>query len=268
MHPPVREEEPPPGRGSERVFPPVRTAFLPSAGLGKRLRPLTEHLPKPLLPVAGEPMIVHAMRHCREAGVERFIVNTHHLAEAFEVAFPEHEWEGLPIEFVHETVRLETGGGLKNIELLLDPGAPLVVYNSDILTDFPLAPLFAGHFAEGRPFVTLAASRQGPDLHLVADHRGRLRGVDRRRDSSGESRFQFLGVAVVEPAFLRFLGAGVVESVVHGWNRALAEDPESIRLHEVERGRWSDVGTVAAYEAARREGLDAARLRMGAQPLR
>ncbi|MFP4353206.1 MAG: sugar phosphate nucleotidyltransferase [Puniceicoccaceae bacterium] len=250
-------------RGPERAPPAVRTAFLPSAGLGKRLRPLTEHLPKPLLPVDGEPMIVHAMRHCRDAGVERFIVNTHYLAEAFEVAFPEHEWEGLPIEFVHESVRLETGGGLKNIELLLDPGAPLVVYNSDILTDFPLAPFFEEHFAMGRPYVTLAASRKGPDLHLVADERARLRGVDRRRRAGSGERFQFLGVAVVEPAFLRFLGAGVVESVVHGWSRAIAEDPDSIRLHEVEAGRWTDVGTLAAYETARRNGLDTACLRMG-----
>ena len=225
---------------------------------------MTGQLPKPLLPVRGEPMIVHAMRHCRDAGVERFIVNTHHLAEAFEVAFPEHEWEGLPIEFVHESVRLETGGGLKNIELLLDPGAPLLVYNSDILTDFPLAPLFAEHFAKGRPYVTLAAARKGPDLHLVADSRGRLRGVDRSRSGGDGGRFQFLGVAVVEPAFLRFLGAGAVESVVHGWSRAIGEDPDAIRLHEVEGGRWIDVGTVATYEAARRDGLDAARLRMGA----
>ena len=263
MSPPARKEEPSASRGPERAPPPVRTAFLPSAGLGKRLRPLTEHLPKPLLSVCGEPMIVHAMRHCREAGVERFIVNTHHLAEAFEVAFPEHEWEGLPIEFVHESVRLETGGGLKNIELLLDPGAPLVVYNSDILTDFPLAPLFAEHFAKGRPYVTLASSRVGPDLHLVADERARLRRVDRRRGSGREGRFQFLGVAVVEPAFLRFLGSGAVESVVHGWSRAIGEDPDSIRLHEVKGGRWSDVGTLAAYEDARRNGLDAARLRLG-----
>ena len=67
----------------------IRTAFILGAGLGTRLRPLTEECPKPLLPVGGRPLITFAMDHCLSVGVERFIVNTHHCPGAFDRAFPE-----------------------------------------------------------------------------------------------------------------------------------------------------------------------------------
>ncbi|MFO7568460.1 MAG: sugar phosphate nucleotidyltransferase, partial [Smithellaceae bacterium] len=62
---------------------PIKTAFILGAGLGTRLRPLTENMPKPLLPVGGRPIITYAMEHLRAAGVLRFIVNTHHCAEKY-----------------------------------------------------------------------------------------------------------------------------------------------------------------------------------------
>ena len=98
----------------------IRTAFILGAGLGTRLRPLTEHCPKPLLPVGGRPLITYVMDHCLSIGVERFIVNTHHCADAYEKAFPGWNWRGKPILFRHEPILLDTAGGLKNIENLLE----------------------------------------------------------------------------------------------------------------------------------------------------
>ena len=89
----------------------IRTAFILGAGLGTRLRPLTEECPKPLLPVGGRPLITYAMDHCLSVGIERFIVNTHHCPRAFDRAFPEKSWRGWPILFRHEPVLLDTGGG-------------------------------------------------------------------------------------------------------------------------------------------------------------
>tara|TARA_R100000027_G_scaffold43474_3_gene32649 strand:+ start:3090 stop:3833 length:744 start_codon:yes stop_codon:yes gene_type:complete len=233
----------------------MRTAFLPSAGLGKRLRPMTERIPKPLLPIAGEPMICHVMRHCAASGVQRFIVNTSHLPDAFEVAFPDHEWEGLPIEFVYEPERLETGAGLKNIEHLLDPEEPLLVYNSDILTDISLADLYRNHDEFNRPLVTLASTRAGKELHLCTDDDGRLLRVDREPTQDGGKRLQFLGIALIEPGFLQFLQKDTPESIIHGWTRSLAADPHSVRTCEIDMGRWQDIGTLAAYESVRETGL-------------
>lgn len=235
----------------------MRTAFLPSAGLGKRLRPMTERLPKPLLEVAGEPIICHVMRHCASVGVQRFIINTSHLHEAFEVAFPDHEWEGIPIEFVYEPERLETGGGLKNIEHLLDDDEPLLIYNSDILTDLPLDFLYQQHYDKNRPLISLASTLAGTELHLITDASGYLLDVEREPESTTPNRQQFLGIALIEPDFLQFLQKDIPESIVYGWKRALESRPQSIRTCEIPSGRWQDIGTLSAYEAVRETGLRA-----------
>src|ERR1700692_839488 len=94
----------------------VRKAFVLGAGLGTRLRPLTNLVPKPLLPIFGKPLITFALDHLRQAGIEKFWVNSHHLAEKFAAQFPRGEYNGASVELVHEPELLETGGGIKNIE--------------------------------------------------------------------------------------------------------------------------------------------------------
>jgi NDP-sugar pyrophosphorylase family protein len=92
----------------------IRTSFILGAGLGTRLRPLTDNCPKPLLAAGGRPMITYAMDHLISAGIERFIVNTHYFAEAYHKAFPDRQWRGIPIIFRYEPVLLDTAGGIKN----------------------------------------------------------------------------------------------------------------------------------------------------------
>ncbi|MGE9290565.1 MAG: nucleotidyltransferase family protein, partial [Puniceicoccales bacterium] len=191
-----------------------------------------------------------------EMGIERFIINTSHLHEAFEVAFPDHEWNGIALEFVHEPERLETGTGLKNIEPLLDPNEPLLIYNSDVLTDLPLDELIRGHHEMGRPLVTLASSLAGNDLHLLTDGGNRLLKVDRSADAPPGFRYQFLGISIIEPGFLNFLQKETPESLIHGWARALEADPDSVRTWEISQGRWQDIGTLSAYESIRDSGLN------------
>lgn len=205
-------------------------------------------------------MIFHVMRHCRDAGIKRFIINTHHLPGLFESTFPNGEWEGLPVHLVHEFLRLETGAGLKNIEPLLDKAESLLIYNSDILTDLPLDELIRTHRDFGRPVATLAASRNGPAQHLVVDLMGRLLKVDRDSALGDEMRFQFLGIAVVESRLMDFLQKDEPESVVEGWRRALADCPGAIRVAEVTKGKWQDIGTIEAYEASREIGFSSAAL--------
>ena len=241
----------------------IKTAFLPSAGLGKRLRPLTERLPKPLLPVNGVPMIEHVMRHCRDAGIERFIINTSYLPDAFEVAFPNHEWEGIPIEFVHEPIRLETGTGLKNVESRIGPKEPLLIYNSDILTSLSLEKIISAHEENGRPLVSLASSRLGPDLHLVTNDEQRLLTVDRNQKESTGNCFQFLGISIVEFDFLKYLQVENPESIIHGWMRALEDNSDSVHVIETKKGRWSDVGTLAAYNSFQNGGWNNNSLLLG-----
>jgi len=101
----------------------VRTAFVPGAGLGKRLRPLTAERPKPLVPVRNRPLITHVFDALIEVGIERFVVNTHHRAEAYG-ALVGNEYRGREIAYIHEPVLLETGG---QVDISRVPGAVVKV---------------------------------------------------------------------------------------------------------------------------------------------
>ena len=118
----------------------ITQAFVLGAGLGTRLRPLTDELPKPLVPVFGKPLITFAFDHLLAAGVRRFVVNTHHLPELFRDSLGNGTYRSCPLSLVHEPVLLETGGGIKNAEPLLTESS-FLVYSGDVLTDLPLAPL-------------------------------------------------------------------------------------------------------------------------------
>src|SRR4051812_40672328 len=141
--------------GSSRIT----QAFVLGAGLGTRLRPLTDDLPKPLVPIFQKPLITFAFDHLTALGVQKLIVNTHHLPERFAEAFPNNGYREIPITFVHEPVRLETGGGIKNIESLLGR-EPFITYSGDVLTDTNLQPLIDEHFRRGND-VTLGLRHTG-----------------------------------------------------------------------------------------------------------
>lgn len=233
---------------------PVKTAFLLAAGLGKRLRPLTSRVPKPLLPVCGEAVIIHAMRHCISIGVERFIINIHHLPESFETAFPEESWDGHPITFVYEKDRLETGTGLKNIENLLEEDETILVYNSDILCDIPLKELWEKH-RQSDALVTLAATPFGKEPHLHVNEKNELLRVIRTKELDSSKGLNYLGIHLVDKDFFRFLNKTKRESIIHGWNRAVEERSGAVQVHPYQSGRWTDIGTIEAYEESRGKGL-------------
>src|SRR5437016_2814081 len=137
----------------------IKRAFVLGAGLGTRLRPLTDDFPKPLIPIFQKPLITFALDHLAAAGVESFVINTHHRPEKFEELFAHQSYEGHFVRLVYEPVLLETGGGIKNAQSLLG-AEPFIVYSGDILTNLPLAPLIEEHFAKGND-VTLALRETG-----------------------------------------------------------------------------------------------------------
>lgn len=227
-----------------------KTAFILGAGLGTRLRPLTDRCPKPLLPLGGRPIITYAMDHLLSIGIERFIVNTHHFPEEYSEAFPDSVWKGVPIVFRYEPVLLETGGGLKNIEDLLEEDESIVCYNGDIVASMPLQGLIEGH-EEHRPEATLLLRSRGPLLNVDVTERGEVCDLRHTLGRPGIRSCLFSGIYTVETSFLRFLKEGEIESVVPAFLRCIMDNPLAVRGVVLDEGVWNDIGSVDAYEATR-----------------
>jgi mannose-1-phosphate guanylyltransferase len=169
----------------------ITQAFVLGAGLGTRLRPLTNDLPKPLIPIFQKPLITFALDHLINVGVERFVINTHQRPELFQNFFYGNEYEGYSVTLVHEPDLLETGGGIKNAERYL--GSDLfLTYSGDILTDINLQALIDEHFRRGND-VTLALRETGlaSDVALRAH-----RVVDLANRYGTRGNFDFANVAV------------------------------------------------------------------------
>jgi aminoglycoside/choline kinase family phosphotransferase len=226
----------------------IRTAFILGAGLGTRLRPLTEHCPKPLLPVAGKPMLCHAMDRLAGLGVERFIINTHHCASAYANAFPGGVYAGRPVLFVHEPVLLDTGGGLKNIEPLLDErDHSLFVCNGDIFAAPDLGKLARAHL-DSTALATLLLRSTGEPRNVRLGADGSVLDMRGRLGKKGGTPCLFSGIYCVRREFFAKLEPGKIESVVEAFLRSIEAAPGSIRGVCDDSGHWHDLGTVAEYE--------------------
>ena len=244
---------------------PMHKAFLPGAGLGTRLRPLTDHLPKPLVPLFHRPLVMHVLDACRAAGLVKFAINTHHLPESWAETFPPTDpcpWQGengvtawqtrhaaCPVTLFHEPILLETGGGLRNIREWIGRDG-ILVHNADIFSTQPLRPLIDTHLASGLP-VTLALRPTGPDLHVAIDSTETRVTDIRERLGRAAGTHQFTGVYCVAPAFLELLPAAEPVSVIPAF-LALARVGK-LGCVVIDEGVWLDLGTPATALAVHLE---------------
>lgn len=218
-------------------------AFVLGAGLGTRLRPLTERRPKPLVPLFGKPLITFALDHLIASGATSFAVNTHHRPEAYATLLGGDSYRGYPLAFRHEPVLLDTGGGIKNVEDLIG-GEPFVVYNGDVLADFPLRPAIESHLASGNLATLLLRSSGGP-LHIQYRD-GRVSDIRNTIGHPDDPGFLFTGITVLSPEIFRHIPAGEAVSIIPVY-LSLLRAGIPIGGAVVDDGLWFDLGNRDAY---------------------
>jgi mannose-1-phosphate guanylyltransferase len=229
----------------------ITQAFVLGAGLGTRLRPLTDDLPKPLVPIFQKPLITFALDHLIDIGMSQFFINTHHRPERFTETFTESTYRGHRIGFFHEPYLLETAGGIANISDSLGAGA-LLVYNGDILTDLPLAILIDNHFHHGN-LVTLALRSNAEPKHIAFDiGSGRVVDVRNQLGTGAKDEFVFTGVYIVDRKFVDLLERGMKRSVIPHFVDLIRRG-EKIGGVVIDDGEWWDIRDREAYLQVHRQ---------------
>jgi mannose-1-phosphate guanylyltransferase len=220
----------------------ITQAFVLGAGLGTRLRPLTNELPKPLIPIFQKPLITFALDHLLEAGVECFIINTHRLPKCFERLFPENSYDGHPVKLVNELVLLDTGGGIKNVQSLLGT-KPFIVYSGDILTDVDLEPLIEEHF-RAQNDVTLGLRRDTGLGAGVAARNGRVVAISNKSDPT--ENFDYANISVWNPEIFRRIPPSQKVSFIPIVTKWIGEGGK-IGGVVLDENHWFNIGSRAQY---------------------
>lgn len=237
-------------------------AMLFAAGLGTRLRPLTDDRPKALVEVNGITLLEVAIQRLVAAGCRELIVNVHHFAEQI-IGFIEKNGQfGIRIAISDERERLlETGGGLKKAAWFFDDGQPFLVCNADVLTDMDLAHFYQKHLESGA-LATLAVRRRTTSRYFLFDEKMRLCGWQNAK--TGETRFAgdahpptrspahplaFSGIHAISPAIFDWMPKGEAAfSIIAVYLQAAQTG--LIFGHDHSADEWLDVGKPEALPAA------------------
>jgi len=232
-------------------------AMVLAAGVGSRLRPLTDQTPKALLEVGGKPMLEHVLRRLAGAGVDAAVVNLHHLPEQVEAFLKSRDF-GLRVELSREETLLDTGGGLKHAARFFDDGEPFFIHNADIYSEVDLRALYRAHRASGALATLGARKRQGSRYFLFTPE-GRLCGWEH----PGQGRVEWAGPArpdaerlgfdcihVASPALLEKMTETGVFSIKDVYLR-LAAAGEDLRAFRADEWFWIDVGSPEKLERLR-----------------
>jgi len=244
-------------------------AMILTAGLGTRLRPLTEALPKPLLPLANRPLIRHHLELLRAAGVLEVVLNLHHLPEAIPQALGGGSALGMHLTYSREVEILDTGGGIKAASAFLrEPGEPFFVLNGDLLIDVSLEAVLETHRQSGAMATMVLredrdAARFGV-LGVGAD--GRILDFVGRARYPGDVVRQglFTGIHVLEPGVLDLIPSGPCGINTTAYPQ-MVRDGVRVQSH-FQRGFWSDVGTPERYLAAHLAVLEQQLVPVGPAP--
>ena len=225
-----------------------------AAGYGTRLAPVTDHVPKPLLPVGGLPLLDHIIAGFDRVGIRKIGINTHHLGPMVE-AHVSGRPDSSRFTLFPEIEILGTGGALHGARDFLSGAEHFLLHNGDVLCDADLAGLAAEHLRSGALATLLLTD--WPAVNSVAlSSEGRIVSIAGQPDvpSGGGSRnLTYTGIGVFASRLLDDIGPGF-SSLIDPLVRALSADPESVRGYTPGDFQWSDLGTLARYLDAQPAG--------------
>ncbi|TDJ20175.1 MAG: NDP-sugar synthase [Deltaproteobacteria bacterium] len=232
-----------------------------AAGLGTRMRPLSDLRPKPALPIRGVPLVAYPLALLARHGVTEVIINVHAMPDVLIEAAEHFQPEGMKLEFSVEEELLDTGGGIRRAADFLRESDPCVVIGGDMLLDTDLSELVAVHRARGDAFTMLLLDDdRSRDFGSVGvDHDGRVRRIGPRFDLGGEARSGIYVWAnvIAARAFDTLPNRDVFSHLDHWIAPQLEAGARDIRGEVVtaQRCSWIPVGTPEQYLAANLETL-------------
>ena len=238
-------------------------AMVLAAGLGTRLRPLTNDKPKALVEVAGRTMLEITLERLRGAGVREVIVNAHHFADQLVEYLRAHKNFGMRVEVSREDVLLDTGGGLKQAAWFFrGEDEPFLLHNVDVVSGIDLGRMVEAHRERGA-LATLAVKNRETSRLLLFDgdgwlcgrRRGEVEELTRGTDVAGPQAF--CGIHVISPQLLGMLEETGAFSIIDTYLRLAAEGARIVAFL-ADRYYWRDLGKpeqIAAAERDREQGL-------------
>ena len=216
-------------------------AMVLAAGLGTRLRPLTNSRPKALVEVGGRTLLEITLSRLKSFGVRDVIVNVHHFPDMIVEYLKANENFGMQIEISREKVLLDTGGGLKKAGWFFQNNSdePFILHNVDVMTNIDLHRMLEFH-QKHQPVVTVAMQKRKTSRYLLFDVEGRLCG----KSSTPDPRFQslgFSGIHVISPRLVSMMPSEEVFSIITCYVD-LAARGEKILSFPADEYSWKDMG--------------------------
>jgi len=221
-------------------------ALILAAGYGTRLRPYTNHTPKPLFSIAGRPLLDIIIGSLQKAGCEAVIINTHHLHQEIEAFVATRNFR-LPVSTRYEPQILGTGGAIKNVADFWDR-QPFLVINADIVADIDLSEVYRTHCRQHPPATLVLCD--DPVFNSVAVEKNKwIKGFRDRgqiAQQPAERLLTFTGIQVLDPRVLDYIPENRAFSSIDAYKKILA-DGKKLQAYIAPNGKWQDIGTPERY---------------------
>ena len=239
-------------------------AMILAAGIGSRLKPLTDTKPKALIEIGGITMLERVIRRLASAGTTSLIINIHHFAGSILQFLKSNDNFGMRIEVSHEPELLDTGGGLSNASWFFDDGKPFFLHNADVYSEIDLSKMYNEHVTNGN-LATLSARKRTGNRYFLFDSSGRLSGWESAKERvirwasvplKNATRLAFDGIHVISPALLKELPEPGRPSSINDTYLKLAGEGRKIAFFRSDSYYWKDMGNPEKLEELKRYTAD------------